>query len=145
MTEMRTSTRRPPKGALIVEAAILFPILLMVTLGGIEYGWLFLNAQQVTNIARQGARIAARNRPDFGTSSAEAQSVINAMLVAARLNTYHPTVTITQQLIPGDPLNRKAVKVVVKVGTSGLLIVNAPLLFPTPTELRASVIMALET
>ena len=42
----------------MVEAAIVFPILLMLTLGAIEYGWLFLNAQQVTNAARQGARIA---------------------------------------------------------------------------------------
>ncbi len=31
---------------------------LLVMLGAIEYGWLFFNVQQITNAARQGARVA---------------------------------------------------------------------------------------
>ena len=33
----------------------MLPLLLLVMLGAIEYGWLFFNVQQITNAARQGA------------------------------------------------------------------------------------------
>ena len=46
------------RGAAAVEMAIVLPLLLMLTLGAIRYGWLFLKAQQITNAARYGARIA---------------------------------------------------------------------------------------
>jgi Flp pilus assembly protein TadG len=45
-------------GAAAVEAALVLPILLLVTFGGIRYGWFFLKAQQITNAARCGARTA---------------------------------------------------------------------------------------
>jgi Flp pilus assembly protein TadG len=48
------------KGLAIVEMAIVLVLLLMLTLGCIHYGWLFLKAQQITNAARHGARIAVR-------------------------------------------------------------------------------------
>ena len=47
-------------GTTIVEAAIIFPLLLLITLGIIEYSWLFLKAQQITNAARYATRIAVR-------------------------------------------------------------------------------------
>ena len=48
------------RGTTAVETAIVFPLLLLVTLGALRYGWLFLKAQQITNAARYGARIAIR-------------------------------------------------------------------------------------
>ena len=33
-------------------------VMLLFTFGAIKYGWLFLKAQQITNAARQGARMA---------------------------------------------------------------------------------------
>lgn len=47
------------RGSLTVEAAILFPLLFMITFGLIEYGWMFIKQQQITNAARQSARLAA--------------------------------------------------------------------------------------
>ena len=44
---------------MLAEAAIVFTVLLMVTLGAFQYGWLFLCAQRVTNATRQGARMEA--------------------------------------------------------------------------------------
>jgi Flp pilus assembly protein TadG len=43
-------------GLAIVETAIVFPILLLITLGVIHFAWLFLKAHQITAIARDGAR-----------------------------------------------------------------------------------------
>lgn len=48
------------RGAAAVEMAIVLPLLLMLTLGAIRYGWLFLKAQQITNAARYATRIAIR-------------------------------------------------------------------------------------
>ena len=125
----------------MVEAAIVFPILLMLTLGALEYGWLFLNAQQVTNAARQGARIAIL---PYGTAESDAELTVAAMLAAAHLDDDSPTVSVTRVAIPGDPEGRMAVTVAISVPTANLLIVNAPLLFPTPGTLRATVTMARE-
>ncbi len=125
----------------MVEAAIVFPILLMLTLGAIEYGWLFLNAQQLTNAARQGARIAVL---PYGRAESDARLTITSMLTAAHLDDDDPNVTIDRVDIPGDPEGRRAVTVAISVPTARLLIVNAPRLFPTPSTLRATVTMARE-
>ena len=50
---------RRQRGAMLAEAAIVFTLLLMVTLAAFQYGWLFLCAQRVTNATRQGARMEA--------------------------------------------------------------------------------------
>ncbi len=47
------------RGSLTVEAALLLPLLLILTFGLIEYGWMFLKQQQITNTARQCARLGA--------------------------------------------------------------------------------------
>jgi len=47
------------RGSLTVEAALLLPLLFMLTFGLIEYGWMFLKQQQITNTARQCARLGA--------------------------------------------------------------------------------------
>ena len=52
--------RRKTRGAAIVEAAIVLPLIALLTLGAIELGWAILKSQQVTNTTRQAARLAAR-------------------------------------------------------------------------------------
>ncbi len=138
---MNTTVDRRHRATAVVEAVIVLPILLLLTLGAIEYGWLFLNAQQVTNAARQGARIAIL---PYGTAEADARSTIDSMLLAAHLNDDGPTVSVTRVAIPGDPEGRMGVTVDISVPTANLLIVNAPRLFPAPGTLRATVTMARE-
>ena len=48
------------RGVTIVEAALVLPILLLLLLGLMEYGWIMLRAQQITHAARHGARVGAR-------------------------------------------------------------------------------------
>lgn len=49
-------TRR--NGLATIEVAIVLPILLILTFGMLQYGWLFFRYHQVTNAAQRGARIA---------------------------------------------------------------------------------------
>jgi len=58
MTQHAKGMRRY-RGAALAEMAIVLTLLLMVTLGAIEYGWAFYCVQRVTNAARHGARVEA--------------------------------------------------------------------------------------
>jgi len=58
MVIVRKRKENRSRGAAAVEAALVLPILLLVTFGGIRYGWFFLKTQQITNAARCGARTA---------------------------------------------------------------------------------------
>ena len=48
------------RGTAAVEAALMMPLIILMTLALIKYGWLFVKVQQVNNAARHGARVAAR-------------------------------------------------------------------------------------
>ena len=48
-----------------MEAALVLPLVLLLLLGVMEYGWIFLRAQQITHAARHGARIAATADADY--------------------------------------------------------------------------------
>ena len=45
-------------GSELIEFALVFPVLLMVVLGIIDFGFLFQRMEVITNAAREGARIA---------------------------------------------------------------------------------------
>jgi Flp pilus assembly protein TadG len=53
-------------GAELVEFALVFPLLLLVVLGIIDFGFLFQRYEVVTNAAREGARLATL--PDYQAS-----------------------------------------------------------------------------
>ena len=125
------------RGAALAEAAIIMSLLMMVTLGAIEYGWLFLKAQEITNAARQAARVAIL--PDEGAPT-RAATVITTLLGNAGLS--DATVTWTWAAIPGDPV-RQQVTVHVAVPTANHRIVNATFL-PVPATIGCRVTMARE-
>lgn len=56
--------RDKEKGAQLVEFALLAPLLLLLVLGIVEFGWLFSQNNDVKHGAREGARAAAVNRGD---------------------------------------------------------------------------------
>ena len=110
-------------GTTLVEAAFVLPLLLLIMLGMIEYGWLFFNVQQITNAARQGARVAIL--PDV--SEAQAQAVITEILQRTGLDRYGPTIEVGPDpegiVVEGYP-TRAAIRVRITVPTAGLRIVN---------------------
>ena len=130
--------RRSRRGVAIIEVAIIFPVLLLLVLGAIEYSWLFLKSHQVTNAARQAARVGALVGADSARVVVVAQDALNAGGMGA-MNvqiTVNPTEVL--DIIPGDLVT---VEVLIPYNEVSLLDL---LLIPTPTQLRASVSMAKE-
>jgi Flp pilus assembly protein TadG len=77
------------KGAELIEFAFVFPTLLLVMLGIIDFGFLFQRYEVVTNAAREGARVAIL--PGYGT--ADVQARVNQYLTTGGL-TGTATVTV---------------------------------------------------
>src|SRR4051794_19696047 len=51
--------RRTQRGAALVEAAIVLPVLVTITLGVIEIGFIFKDSLTISSAVRSGARIGA--------------------------------------------------------------------------------------
>ena len=74
MVTVRRRRKDCRRGILAAEVALVMPVLLLVTFGAIRYGWFFLKAQQITNAARYGARVAIR-------ANATHQEVLDSMFL----------------------------------------------------------------
>jgi len=60
------------KGSVIIEMAIVIPVLLLMLAGIIDLGMLYWEKEVLTNAAREGARAAARSTTDnLGNGRAE--------------------------------------------------------------------------
>jgi hypothetical protein len=72
MAAMTPLTRRAKseRGAELIEFALVFPMLLLLVLGMVDFGFLFQRYEVLTNAAREGARIAVLP----GYSAADVQS-----------------------------------------------------------------------
>ena len=139
MVIVRKRKRIRYRGLAAVEAALVFPILIILTFGAIEYGWLFLKAQQITNATRYGARIAIR--PDSTTQ--DVTDTIDGLMAAAGMGGTGYVVTIS----PADvtlPAVGEAVVVNVNVPCANIILMDIPLLLPTPTNIVAEVTMGKE-
>jgi Flp pilus assembly protein TadG len=74
------SRRSSERGASLVEFAIMAPLLILLLLGIIEFGWLFSQNNDVRHGAREAARLAA---VDAGTTAAMGARVCDAMDVSS--------------------------------------------------------------
>jgi len=126
------------RGAAAVEAAIVMPILLLITFGAIKYGWLFMRAQQITNAARYGARMAILP----GAESNNIKIIITNLLDTADITVNSDEIAIK----PGDlsiasggaPIN---VQITIPTDRVDILDISW---FPVPENISASVTMAKE-
>ncbi len=127
--------KRKAKGVAIIEAAIVFPLLLLLTFGIIEYGWALLKSQQITNATRQAARIAAR--PD--ATNADIQATVTSLMTNANISGYQLTYPGDITIIPpGEMLT-----VTISVPYESIQLAGPPFV-PMPTNLQATVTMAKE-
>ena len=62
---------RSERGAELIETALTLPLILLVVVGIIEFGFVFQKLEVVTNAAREGARVLVL--PDFGPADAIAR------------------------------------------------------------------------
>ena len=112
----------------MVEAAIVFPLVLLLTLGVIEYGWLFLKAQEITNATRHGARIAVRPDATPADVIAEIDSLMSAAGLADSGYQTELTPLDISVLTPGEVLNVR-----ITVPCENVALINAPGLLPGAT------------
>jgi len=105
------------RGAELIEFALVFPLLLLVVLGIVDFGFLFQRMEVVTNAAREGARVAVL--PGYSVADAK-QRACNYMqtgglpVVAGCPNGSIGTVDVIDVTIPmavGPALTGKRVQV----------------------------------
>lgn len=139
---VRRRRRIKRSGVSTVEFALVLPLLLLLTLGAIRYGHLFLKAQQITNAARHGARTAVR--PD--ASPAGVLGAVDNLMTVAGMGESNYNVTLT----PADvtaPQMGESVTVRVTVPCANIDVLHVPLftdLEPDNWSLGATVTMAKE-
>jgi Flp pilus assembly protein TadG len=121
-----------------VEAALIVPVLLLIVMGTLEYGWLFWKAADVNNAARQGARVGSLG----GATATDVTDKILSALTACGLEDSGYTVTMT----PVDPATLSSgeeLTVQISIPYANIAVINSALI-PTPTNLTATVVMPRE-
>ena len=88
--------RKGERGAELIEFALVFPLLLMVILGCVDFAWVFQRNEVVTNAAREGARVASL--PGYGAT--DVTNRVNEYLTVGGMPTGPATVTVTPTTIP---------------------------------------------
>lgn len=97
-------------GNTLIETAFVLPILLLVIAGIMDFGFLFLQYEVVTNAAREGARVGVL--PNY--AAADVEQRVNDYLQAGGLSAQATTaVTYNTQALPGG-LNVNVVRVTVQ-------------------------------
>ena len=121
-----------------MEMAITLLLLLLLTFALMEYGWLFLKIHQVSDAARQGARLAIL--PD--STNADVVTRITSAMNTAGLGASGYTVTLTPANV-ALPHVGDQVSVDIDVLYSNIALTQVPLV-PVPVHIHASVCMAKE-
>ena len=134
---LNTRSHRPrERGIVTVEMALCLPIVIFLTFALIEYGWLFVKAHQITNAARQGARVAAT--PDV--TAGEAQAAVDAVMTDGGMSGSGYSTSINPG-VNGEP--GSSLTVTVSVPYANVDLMGIPLI-PVPANLSASTTMAKE-
>lgn len=128
------------RGMAVIEAALLFPLLILFLLAMVEYGWCFLKYQCINNAAREGVRVAVRD----GATDAQWQAAVTNIMATCGKRGVTPTYTVT--LSPGvGSASGTQLTCTITVAYPQLNITNSPLTFlPTPSTLTARATMSKE-
>ena len=104
---------RGERGAALIEMALTLPLLLLVTMGAVEFGRAYQHWQVLTNAAREGARIAVL--PGVNDDAVKAR--VTTYMTAGRLTTpAAATITVTRNTALG-------------AGTASTVVVDYPFTF----------------
>lgn len=93
---MLISPQSPPavrvrRGTSTLETALILPLLLILTFGIIEFGWMFLKVHQINSVTRQAARTAML--PE--STNATVTSQINSLMTASGMSTGSYTIAFS--------------------------------------------------
>lgn len=64
-----TALRRPDDGSAAVELAVVLPVLLLLVMGVVDFGHIFVTSVAVANAARSGAQYGAQNTATSGDNT----------------------------------------------------------------------------
>ena len=135
---MASLIHRKSRGAALLEMAIVLPLLLLLTLGLIEYGWMVMKQSQLSDVTRYAARQAAL--PNATNASILAN--ITTAMTSDNLNNSGYTVTTNPTNVAGVA-SGLPVSITISVPYANIGLLNTPFI-PVPTSLSASVTMAKE-
>ena len=79
----RSGSRRGQRGAVLVEAALILPVLILVVVGIIEFGLLFTSYSTANGSSRSGGRLAATAYSQAGASSTAQATAAEQIALAA--------------------------------------------------------------
>jgi Flp pilus assembly protein TadG len=105
MSGLRASQAR---GAVLIEFAFALPLLLLLIVGIVDFGFLFQKYLVVTNAAREGARMAVLT----GYTTADVLSRVDAVLAAGGA-VAPPAAVVSETITPGTGTPFAAMKVTV--------------------------------
>jgi len=133
----RRRSARTRRGLSTVEFAIILPVIVLLTFGVVEYGWMFLKMQEITNAARQGARVAAR----ADVTMPEITAAVDSAMAISGFETGQYTIVFENgNPVTIDPGEIFSISVRVNYPTISL---GMPLI-PTPPNLSATLMMVKE-
>ncbi|MGH8913392.1 MAG: TadE/TadG family type IV pilus assembly protein [Acidimicrobiia bacterium] len=142
--ESRSANRsRSDRGASLVEFALVAPLLLLLLIGVVEFGWLFAQNLDVRHGAREGARLAAVNFPEGPEPNSGVRGDPNRDALVAEICSRMQTptgadVTIASSGSVGDAAT-------VTVSTPGQTLTGfIDFLLPSPLDLDSTVQIRLE-
>jgi Flp pilus assembly protein TadG len=127
------------RGLMVVEAALLFPLLFLITFGLIEYGLFFIASQQVTNCARQAARQAATA---FATQG-DVDTTISTLLTGYNLQDKGPVVNQTPPNC-ATATRGQTVTVTITIPFANIDVIHFLPSAATPNAVHATVVMEKE-
>ncbi len=73
--------RKHEQGQALVETAITLPLLLLLLMGIMEFGWYFYNQMSVENGSREGARYAIVNK-DSASLSTDVTNLVKGIVIS---------------------------------------------------------------
>ena len=131
---------RSKRGTMVIEAALILPLLLFLTFGGIKYGWLFYKWQQLNNVARHSVRHAVRPTPAVPPAGYQTPTqLIDTLMGRVDMPTYR-IVELTTNVAVGEEV---VVEIQVDVPNVDILQMPMMQLF-TPATLTSKMTMSKE-
>ncbi len=102
-------SKRPRRGASVVEAALVLPIVLIFLLGILEYGRYVMMMQVLTNAAREGAHYALAHTEPFtlqgvtyGNATSDVQAIVSKFSAGQQLT--GQTIQVYKSDVSGNSL-----------------------------------------
>ncbi len=136
------------RGTAAVEAALMMPLIMLLTFALIKYGWLYVKVQQINNAARHGARVAARADSENWMVEAEVAPLMAKMWPTGPGADPPPAdwylVTFSPDPIDGLPTGTIATITITTTYRNTPLDIMSMVLVPVPSSIGGTASMAKE-